>query len=372
MSDTVPFVDLKLNYLLHREKFDRAMLEVCEAGSYILGPQVSRFEKNFAAFIGSAEAIGVATGTDALCLSCRALGIGPGDEVLIPANTFIATALAVSELGARVVPVDCDPDSFLIDLDQARTKLTARTKAIIPVHLYGQCLDMDRVIAFASENGLLLVEDACQSHGARWAGRCSGSFGAAGCYSFYPAKNLGGFGDGGMIVTDDRGLADRLRLLRNYGSVKKYIHESIGLNSRLDSLQAAVLDTKLPLLNSWNRARFEAALRYAKGLEGVPGVKAPVFDHNAPESHVFHLFVIQCERRDELGEHLSRSGIQWGIHYPVPIHLHKAYSDLGLGEGSYPVAERLAGRILSLPMFPEITPEQVDRVTAAVREFYKA
>lgn len=366
----IPFVDLKQQYNFHKDAFDKAMSDVCGAGAYVLGPEVSRFEKRFAEYLGVAETIGVASGTDALRLSCKALGIGLGDEVLIPANTFIATALAVYDLGATIVPVDVDPETYLLDLSDAESRITENTKAIIPVHLYGQCLDMDAIAEFTKKHNLLLVEDACQAHGAEWKGRRAGGFGATGCFSFYPAKNLGAFGDGGLISTNDPELARNLRLLRAYGSIEKYIHEIPGTNSRLDSIQAAVLNVKLDFLDKWNSGRFHAACRYSELLEGIDDVKTPAFDKNDPERHVFHLYIIQCEHREELMSQLGSRDIQCGIHYPQPIHLMQAFDFLGYKEGDFPVSEELAGRILSLPIFPEISDEQVEEVAEAIRVFY--
>lgn len=365
----IPLVDLKVQYLAHREALEAAMQEVCASGVFILGPQVTAFESRFAAYCGAREAVGVASGTDALRLACEVLDTGPGDEVLVPANTFIATAVAVHQTGAAPVPVDVDPVSYLIDLGDAARRVTSRTRAIMPVHLYGRAADMDAVLEFAARHGLAVIEDACQAHGATWRGKRVGSFGAAGCFSFYPAKNLGAFGDGGMLVTNDAGLAERARLLRNYGSVRKYEHELPAGNSRLDTLQAAILDVKLEFLDAWNRRRFDIACRYDAGLRDVPGVQPPEFDRNNPAAHVFHLYVVQCERRDALAAFLAQRGIQTGIHYPVPLHLHRAFAHLGLGPGAYPVAEALAGRVLSLPMYPELTDEEVDAVVDAVRAF---
>lgn len=366
----IPFVDLKLQYSLHKPAFDEALGRVCASASFILGSVVERFEKDFADFLEVQEVIGVASGTDALCLALEALGLGPGDEVLLPANTFVATAYAVHRVGAIIVPVDVDRESFLLDLDSAARQLTDRTKAIIPVHLFGQACDLDAINAFATRHNLVVVEDAAQAHGARWAGRRVGGLGAVGCFSFYPGKNLGAFGDGGAVATNDAALAEKLRLLRNYGSTKKYLHNLPAGNSRLDSLQAAVLNVKLAFLEEWNRKRFRAACRYRDGLQGVKNLQVPIFDPQKPERHVFHLYVIQSPRRAELLEHLTRAGMSAGIHYPVPIHLHQAYAYLGRPRGSYPVAEKLADTILSLPMFPEITDQQVDTVVQCLRDFH--
>ncbi|MFH1905626.1 MAG: DegT/DnrJ/EryC1/StrS family aminotransferase [bacterium] len=363
-------MDLKKQYLLHREALENATSKVCTSAKFILGPEVKQFEKNFASYLGVKEAVGVASGTDALRLSCYALKIGPGDEVLVPANTFIATALGVYNLGGVPVPVDVYPESFLMDLAKAEKQLTDRTKAIIPVHLYGQSMNMDAISSFVKKHNLILIEDACQAHGAMWKGKRVGSFGVIGCFSFYPTKNLGAFGDGGLVATNDQRLADQLRLLRNYGSVKKHIHKVTGTNSRLDSLHAAVLNVKLNFLNDWNKNRFQAACRYADTLKDLKSIKVPNFDHDDILRHVFHLFVIQCDRRDELLAFLTERGIQCGIHYPVPIHLHQAFASLGFKKGNFPVSEMLADRILSLPMFPEITDEQIDSVVKVIKEFY--
>ncbi|MBN2287742.1 MAG: DegT/DnrJ/EryC1/StrS family aminotransferase [Candidatus Glassbacteria bacterium] len=366
----IPFVDLKKQYEIYGDELDSRIRQVCSSAAFILGPAVEQFEKNFASYLGVSDAVGVASGTDALRLSCEALGLGPGDEVLVPANTFIATAIGVHQAGAVPVPVDNDPDSYLMDLSAARKHLTGRTRALIPVHLYGRCLDMEAVGKFAAAHGLQVIEDACQAHGARLNGKRAGSFAPLGCFSFYPGKNLGAFGDGGLVATDDPSLAEKLRLLRNYGSTRKYIHELPGGNSRLDSVQAAVLDFKLQHLDEWNSKRFAAACLYSELLQGIGQVRPPVFDRDNPHSHVFHLFVIRCEKRDELLAFLGEKGIQCGIHYPVPLHLQKAFAHLGLGPGSYPVAEEAAGKILSLPMFPEITAEQVRAVAGTIKEFY--
>lgn len=366
----VPFLDLPLQYKRDKKALDQAMADVCASAAFILGPHVERFEKNFAAYVGAACGVGVASGTDALRIILKGLGIEPGDEVLVPANTFIATALAASHIGARPVPVDVDERTFLIDLDDAEKRVTKKTKAIIPVHLFGQCADMRAVNEFAARRGLLVVEDACQAHGAAFEGRRAGTFGSAAAFSFYPGKNLGAFGDGGMITANDPALAETFVLLRNYGSREKYRHEIIGENSRLDGLQAAALDVKLKRLDEWNARRFQAALRYADALGGIPGAVPPAFDRDAPSSHVFHLFVIRCENRDALAAHLNGLGIQSGVHYPVPVHLHPAFRDLGYGRGDFPVSERLAESILSLPIFPEIEDRQIDAVASAVRDFY--
>ena len=368
-QQAVPFVDLGLPYKNHREAFERALIDTAESTQYVMGPEVTRFEQSFAAFLGAREVIGVASGTDALRLSCLALDLKPGDEVLVPANTFIASVLGVCEMGAQPVPVDVDPETHCIDLSDAERCITPKTKGIIPVHLYGRTMDMDAFMAFTEHHGLFIIEDACQAHGSEWKGKCAGTFAETGCFSFFPSKNLGAFGDGGAVAVNDPLIAKKLRLLRNYGSDKKYIHETPGTNSRLDSIQAAVLNVKLEFLEEWNQNRFRAACRYVDGLAGLTSVIAPQFDKSLPQNHVFHLFVVRCERRDALQQFLMDRGIQTGIHYPVPIHRHKAFASWGYPEGTCPVAEGLAERILSLPIFPEITDEQVDTVINAIKKF---
>lgn len=365
----IPLVDLKAQYEAHRDALEGALRAVCESTAFILGPPVAAFERRFAAYCGVREAIGVGSGTDALRFACMAAGIQPGDEVLVPANTFVATAVAVTELGAVPVLVDADPDTCLMDLADAARHMTGRTRAVLPVHLYGRVLDLDALEAFARRNDLFVIEDACQSHGARWDGRVAGACGAAGCFSFYPAKNLGGFGDGGMVITDNPDLAERVRLLRNYGSVRKYEHELAAGNSRLDSIHAAVLDVKLDFLDGWNARRRAIAARYIAGLAGAPGLRVPSLDAARPESHVFHLFVVRHARRDALAAYLAEHGVQTGIHYPVPIHLHHAFAALGHGPGDFPVSEQLSREILSLPMYPEMSDAMVDTVIEAVSAF---
>jgi dTDP-4-amino-4,6-dideoxygalactose transaminase len=367
----IPFVDLKQQYARHHDAFEKAIKNVCSSSSFILGTEVERFEKRFAKYLGVKECVGVASGTDALWLSCRALGLKKGDEILIPANTFISSASGAFDLGMGIVPVDVEPETYLIDIKDAEKKVSDKTKAIMPVHLYGRSTDMDAIKAFAEKYKLFIIEDACQSHGAMWKGQRTGSFGAVGCFSFYPGKNLGCFGDGGMVATNDLKIAEKIRLLGNCGSLKKYVHDISGYNSRLDTIQAAVLNVKADFIDEWNDRRFRAACRYADALSCIKEVAPPVFDRGKSAENVFHLFVIQCERRSELMQYLNAEGVQCGIHYPTPLHLHKAYESLGFGKGICPVAEKLADRILSLPMFPEITDAQIDEATQIVKNFYK-
>jgi len=364
--DPVPFVDLAVQYRDLAREMRPALDEVLGGGHFILGEAVARFEQEFAAYLGARHAVGVGTGLDALRLALAGMGIGPGDEVIVPANTFIATAFAVSAVGAYPVPVDCCEDTHQIDPTRISPAITPRTKAIIPVHLYGHPADMDRIRPIAEARGLAVIEDAAQAHGARLHGRACGTFGHAGCFSFYPAKNLGAYGDGGIVVTEDAALADRLRQLRNYGQRDKHEHVVVGGNSRLDSLQAAVLSVKLRHLEKWNARRAGHAARYA-ALLPADGLVLPATLPGA--THVFHLYVLRTRAREALRTHLRQAGIQTGIHYPVPIHLQPAYADLGYGPGSFPVAERLAGEVLSLPMFPELTEDQLQRVSTAIRAF---
>jgi dTDP-4-amino-4,6-dideoxygalactose transaminase len=329
---------------------------------------VRRFEEEFARFVASEHAVGVGSGLDALRLGLLALEVGPGDEVIVPANTYIATALAVSEVGGDVVLVDCDAATYNIDPQAAEAAVTARTKALLPVHFAGQAADMAPLLELAEAHDLEVVEDAAQAHGARYRGQPCGSIGKLACFSFYPGKNLGAYGDAGMVTTNDAAVVERIRRLRNYGERTKYEHVVKGVNSRLDGLQAAFLSVKLRYLPAWNETRLRHADAYAAELGGVGDL---VLQQRSDSStHVYHLFVVETERRDALREHLSERGIQTGIHYPIPIHRQEAYADLGLPVGSFPVAERLARQSLSLPMYPELTSEQIGAVTGAIREFF--
>jgi dTDP-4-amino-4,6-dideoxygalactose transaminase len=365
----VPFVDVNAQHRLLRSELDRAVSVVLEHGRFILGPEVERFEREFAAFVGTRCAIGVGCGLDALKLGLEAVGVGTGDEVILPANTFIATALAVSAVGARPVLVDVRKDTYHWDPSHVAAAITPRTKALLPVHLYGQACDMGPILSLARAHGLRIVEDACQAHGARWQGHRCGSVGDVGAFSFYPSKNLGALGDGGMVVTNDLDLADRIRRSRHYGQVVTYRHDDRGVNSRLDSLQAAALLVKLPQLEEWNHRRHAIARRYHELLSGCPELVLP--DPPDPDGHVFHLFVIKARDRDGLRQHLASHRIATGIHYPVPLHLQPAYRDLGYGEGDFPVTELLAREILSLPMYPELEDHQVRHVAHSVRAFYR-
>jgi len=357
----VPFVDLKTQYAIHRDEFMASIEGVMRDAAFILGKDVASFEKSFAEFIGTRYAVGVASGTDALHLALRAAGIGPGDEVITATNTFYATTAAIELAGARPVLVDCDPETYLIDLEAAEKAVTQKTRAIIPVHLYGQVAPMAAVSDLAGRCGLTVIEDACQAHGALYKKQGAGTFGLAAAFSFYPGKNLGAFGDGGAVTTNDETMYNDLLALRNYGSPRKYYHPRFGTNSRLDGMQAAVLNVKIKYLAGWNEARVRAAQRYMKNLAGEKKIILPA---PAPDSsHIYHLFVVQAEGdRGLIMSGLAKEGVQCGIHYPIPLHLQKAYSYLGYQEGDFPHAEAIAKKIVSLPMFPEITGEQVDCV----------
>jgi dTDP-4-amino-4,6-dideoxygalactose transaminase len=369
MTPRVPFVDLTAQHRSIADEIGPAVADVLSDCSFILGRQVEAFERAFAEFTGVAHAVGVSSGLDALRLALLALDVGPGDEVILPANTYIATALAVSAVGARPVLVDCDPQTYLLDLGAVEAAIGDRTRAVIPVHLTGQAVDMDPLLELAARHELHVVEDAAQAHGATYKGRPCGSLGVAGCFSFYPSKNLGAYGDGGMVTTSDAVLARRLRGLRNYGEQAKYRHAEKGLNARLDSLQAAILLVKLAHLPAWNDARVRHAAAYRELLGDLEGLS---FQQQAAWStHVRHLFVIETDARDELRQRLAEAGIHTGIHYPVPVHLQPAYADLGYRRGTFPRAERLAERMLSLPMYPELTIGQVELVAKAVRRFVR-
>lgn len=365
----VPFVDLSIQHAALRDEINQAWSGTLDRSDFILGQAVDRFERDFAAFVGVKEAVGVATGLDALRLSLAALGVGPGDEVIVPANTFIATALAVSQAGARPVLVDCDPTNYNIAVDAIEAAISPRTKAILPVHLAGLPADMDGILKCAARHHLSVVEDACQAHGASYRGQMCGGIGATGCFSFYPGKNLGALGDGGMIVTNRPELADQFRQLRNYGQRAKYEHVVAGMNSRLDTLQAAVLQIKLRRLPEWNEARGRHAIRYRELLKGVGDLQFQSGD--AESRHVYHLMIVQTEHRDSLRQYLAERGIQTGIHYPCPIHLQPAYAFLGYSAGAFPVSERLAQRCFSLPMFPELADWQIEWVAQSIREWFR-
>lgn len=340
---------------------------VAGQAAFTLGDEVEGFEREFAAWCESEDAIGVSSGTAALELALRGLGIGPGDEVIVPTNSFIATAEAVSAAGATPVLVDVDEETALLTAEIVNEALTPQTRCVIPVHLYGRTVDMEPLLKLCAERDIFVVEDACQAHGSRYQGRPAGSLGDAGCFSFYPTKNLGAWGDGGAVVTRDPKLAAQVRLLRSHGEGARHHHEMPARTDRLDGLQAAILRLKLERLNDANQRRRDAgeALRDALNGNGVVAPPPP----SADGDHVFHLFVVRSPARDELRKHLSANDVANAIHYPTPIHLQPAYADLGLGPGSLPVAERLAGESCSLPIFPTIGEQEIERVAAAVESF---
>ena len=363
----VPFMDLSIQWNQLKDEFTAAFHSIGERSSFILGEEVTFFEQEFAAWCGSSYGIGVASGTDGLHLAFRALDIGFGDEVIIPAHTFVATAIGIMLAGAKPILVDVDPNTFLIDTAKLENVVTKRTKAICPVHLYGRCCDMNKIKEFAQAHNLAIVEDASQAHGASWNGLKAGSIGDIGVFSLYPAKNLGASGDGGIIITKNASLNERLKCLRNYGSEQKYSHPSFGINSRLDSLQAAFLRVKLKKLPEWNKMRYEAAQVYHSLLKSVESLIIP--ELLSPEENVFHLYVIRCQQRDLVKQTLAKRGVQTGVHYPKPFYLEPGFSSLEYDIGSFPVAETLAKQILSLPIYPGITTDSIKIVCQNLRDY---
>jgi dTDP-4-amino-4,6-dideoxygalactose transaminase len=360
----VPFLDLARLHQEIREPLELAFHRVLNSGWFIMGPELEAFEAEFAQYSDLKYCVGVGNGLEALHLVLRAYGIGPGDEVIVPSNTFIATWLAVSECGAIPVPVEPRSDTYNIDPDQISAAITPRTRVIIPVHLYGQTADMDRINEIARRHNLIVIEDAAQAHGARYKGRRAGSLGHAAATSFYPAKNLGALGDGGAILTNDAAVADKVRLLRNYGSRVKYRHEAAGYNSRLDELQAAFLRVKLRQLDPWNMRRQEIASRYLSGLQNAELALPTVAPYCEP---VWHLFVVRSKARQALQDYLAMRGVETLVHYPRAPHLQGAYQGMGLAKGAYPIAETLQEEVLSLPIYPQMTDEQVEWVISACR-----
>ena len=364
MSKEVAFLDLRATYLEIKNELDAAYQRVMDSGWYILGEEVSAFESEFAAYCGTKHCVGVGNGLEALHLILRAYGIGANDEVIVPANTYIATWLAVSNAGATVVPVEPDPSTYNLDPGRVESAITPRTRAILPVHLYGQPADMDPINEIARRRGLKVIEDAAQAHGARYRDRRAGSLGDAAGWSFYPTKNLGAYGDAGAVTTDDDKLAERIRLLRNYGSKSKYYNEEKGINSRLDELQAALLRVRLRHLEEWNRRRARIAAKYLEELRETGLVLPGVCEGADP---VWHLFVVRSNRRDELQRHLKSVGVNTLVHYPVPPHLQAAYKAMSLPLGSFPVTENIHQSALSLPMGPHVSESNAARVIAAVQ-----
>ena len=373
MADTprqttrVPMNDLKLQYQQLQPEMDAALAEVIQNCSFILGPQVAGFEEAFADYNDVRHCVGVSNGTDALKLALWALDIRPGDEVITTPHTFGATTEAICEVGATPVFADIEETYYTIDADQVEQRVTDRTRAIVPVHIYGHPADMDPLLALAAERGLAVVEDAAQAHGARYKERLAGSMGRVGCFSFYPGKNLGAYGDAGGLITDDDELAARLRQLRNHGqdSGRKFWYRELGCNHRMDGLQGAALHTKLPHLDAWNRRRRQVAARYAEGLGDVDALTLPA--EAAYAHHVYHLYVVRAPDRDSLAAGLKKAGIETAVQYPHPLHLTDAYASLGYVEGDLPVCEQACRDIISLPMFPDLADEQVDYVIEEVR-----
>ncbi len=365
----VPFGDLRVHYAQVQAEIDGAVKRVLSSGHYILGPELERFERDFEEFLGSPYVIGCASGTEAIYLALAAWGVGPGDEVIVVAHTAVPTISAISMTGATPVFVDIDASSYVMDVGEVRSRITERTRAVVPVHLYGQMVDLDPLLELARDYNLAVIEDVAQATGCTYKDRgTAGTFGDYGAFSFYPSKNLGAFGDGGAVCTGSRENYERLVMLRNYGQSRRYYHDMVGINSRLDELQAAILGAQLPFVGQWNERRRQIARRYSQGLKDV--VQVP--SENTWSSHVYHLYVIQTAGREALQEYLLDRGIQTLIHYPIPAHLQKAYSYLGYQHGDLPATEHVTKRILSLPIYPELTDGQVDYVIEGIRSFHKA
>lgn len=366
---TIPLVDLRRQYRSIKNDIDNALRDVVESGSFIAGQSLRLFEKEFASFCGVKFAIGVASGTDALLLSLRALELEHRSEVITAPNTFISTVDAITRNDAYPRFVDINQRSYNMDSDKLSRAITRRTRVIIPVHLYGNPADMSPILEIARQSDLQVIEDACQAHGALYGGKRVGSLGTCAAFSFYPAKNLGAYGDGGMITTDNEDLATRLRILRVYGERKKYVHELVGYNSRLDEIQAAVLRVKLRHLDDWNKARRGRAKVYRDLLSTVASLQLPIEESHA--EGVYHLYVIGARGRDELQLRLASKGISTGIHYPIPVHLQEAYRHLEIKSGTFPYTEAAAKRILSLPMFPELEDGEIEYISDSIKEFYR-
>ncbi len=362
----IPFVDLKAQYRTIREEVEEAIRRVMEQTAFAGGPFVARFEQDFAGFCGCEHAVGVGSGTEALWLSLIAAGVGAGDEVITVPYTFIATAEAISYCGATPVFVDIDERTYTMDPQWIEDAITPKTKAIVPVHLCGQMADMDPILEIARKYSLLVIEDACQAHGAVYKGKRAGTTGDAGCFSFYPGKNLGAYGEAGAVVTHNRELAEKIAMLRDHGQAEKYYHDLVGWNCRMDGIQGAVLSVKLKYLESWNEARRANARLYNEVLDGVEGIILPY--EAGYGRHVYHLYAVRVPQRNLLFDALKERGVSCGIHYPVPVHLQKAYSNMDFESGSLPVSEAFARDSLSLPMFAELTEEQIEYVAASIEE----
>jgi dTDP-4-amino-4,6-dideoxygalactose transaminase len=362
----IPFLDLKAQYRTIKSDIDAAVHKILDSGQYVLGEEVELFEREFAAFHAADHGVAVNTGTSALHLALLAAGVGDGDEVITVPFTFVATVAAIRYTGARPVFVDIDPVSFTMDVTQIESKITPRTKAIVPVHLYGHPADMDPILEIAARHGLTVIEDACQAHGAIYKNRPVGALGHAGCFSFYPGKNLGAYGEGGMVTTNDAGMQKTMRMLRDWGQEKKYYHVLKGFNYRMEGFQGAILRVKLRHLAAWSEARRERATAYDRLLAGNELVQAPAAPANG--KHVYHIYAVRTNDRAGLMRTLQANGIGTGIHYPIPVHLQEAHADLGCKKGDFPESERAADQVLSLPMFPELAITDVEVVAAAITQ----
>ena len=369
MSSKIPFIDLQLSTRKIRKEVDEAVARVLDSTAFILGPELETFESEFARYCDVSHCAGIHSGTAALHLALACYGIGPGDEVITVPNTFVATVEAIAMAGAKPVLVDVREDNALIDVALVRAAITSRTKAIMPVHLFGQPCDMDPLMEIAKERSIVVIEDACQAHGSTYKGRRAGSLGHAAAFSFYPSKNLGAFGEGGALTTGDPKVLERAKALRHHAQFKRNVHQELGFNYRLDSLQAAILRVKLRYLDEWNEKRRAAAKRYLDNLKGTR-FWLPVETPGC--LHVYHLFPIACPNKKAVTKALTDANIGWGEHYPIPVHLQPAFAHLGKTEGSYPVAERLMREGVSLPMFPDIEPQDVDRVCEVLKGVERA
>jgi len=369
MNLNIPFVDLKAQYLSLKPEIDAAIHSVIERTAFIRGPFAEEFEKSFAGKYGVKYCISCANGTDAIYITLKALGIGPGDEVITVANSWISTSETITQAGAKPVFVDIEPDYYHIDPQRIEEKITPRTKAVIPVHLFGQAARIDAIQKICEKHNILLIEDCAQAHFATYQGRRAGSFGIAGTFSFYPGKNLGAYGDAGAIITNDDGLATRALMFANHGSLRKHLHDIEGINSRMDGIQAAVLSVKLKYIDEWNLARNKNALTYNHLLSSIDHVKTPKIRENS--LHIFHLYVIRVEKRDELANFLKSKGIETGIHYPTALPFMPAYKYLGHKAEDFPVAHKYQEEIISLPMFPELKNDQIGYIADSIKEFYK-
>lgn len=365
----IPFVDLKTQYALHRTELDAAMQSVIDDAAFIRGKHVKAFEEAYAEAYGVRHCISCGNGTDAIYIALKMLGLGPGDEVITVANSWIATSEAISETGAQVVFADIEPDLYTIDPARVETLITERTRAILPVHLFGLPADMEPLVQLCEKHNLLMVEDCAQAHFATYRGRRVGTFGAAGTFSFYPGKNLGAYGDAGCVITDDDDLAAKCRMFANHGALVKGEHAIEGINSRLDGLQAAVLNVKLPHIHDWNALRHQHGVRYTEQLQGIGDLELPVL--RSDSDHIFHIYCVRTGRRDELRAWLQEKGVPTVLHYPTPLPFLGAYADLGHGREDFPVAAAYQSRIVSLPMFPEMTDEQIDYVSDCIRGFFE-